>query len=147
MMNVMQANGFTVGNGRYNDGPYTSVDWTNAAITRSAIYQGPVKIAIAADQLENTYQAFCPDAPQNGWLATGFTQDNNIDHCISLCGYGSIAWLKNRLGVGQPSDSPAPGYAAFTWSSVGVIDIPSLIAICGEAWVRNPTTVIQAVTG
>jgi hypothetical protein len=30
---------------------------------------------------------------KSGWFATGFKQDNNEDHCVSLCGYGTISWL------------------------------------------------------
>lgn len=37
---------------RYNDGPHFSVDWTNAATLQDAIYKGPVKIGVSADQLE-----------------------------------------------------------------------------------------------
>ena len=130
VMDMMQTKGFAVDSSSYDDGPYNSVDWTNPAILQNAISQGPVKIGIAADQLEGTYQAFCPDAPRNGWFGTGYTRDQNEDHCVSLAGYGAIAWLKNKLGTGSPSDSSEPGYAVFTWSSIGVLDTPSLLAIC-----------------
>jgi hypothetical protein len=138
----MQAGGFQPGNGHtYDDGPFVSVDWTNVAVLQNAIAQGPVKIGIAADQLENAV----PEPPTNGWLATGFTTDSNEDHCVSLCGYGTIGWLAAQLGGTLPDgvDDMQPGYALFTWDSVGVIDVPSLQAICAEAWLRNPTTVIQ----
>ena len=57
---------------RYNDGPYTSVDWTNAAVLQNAIVQGPVKIGVAATQLQNAVQG---DPPVSGWCATGFQTD------------------------------------------------------------------------
>ena len=140
-----RSSGFQPGDGNtYGDGPYMSVDWTNAAALQSAIAVGPVKIGVAADQLENAV----PDPPTNGWFATGFQPDSNEDHCVSLCGYGTIAWLAEQLGVSVPDgvDGTQPGYALFTWSSIGIIDVPSLLAICGEAWLRNPVTVIQGGT-
>lgn len=145
VMNAMASSGFQPGDGNtYGDGPYMSVDWTNAAALQSAIAVGPVKIGVAADQLENAV----PDPPTNGWFATGFQPDSNEDHCVSLCGYGTIAWLAEQLGVSVPDgvDGTQPGYALFTWSSIGIIDVPSLLAICGEAWLRNPVTVIQGGT-
>lgn len=141
VLDRMQARGFALAGHTYDDGPSTSVDWTNAAILQSAIAQGPVKIGIAADQL----QKVVGHPPANGWLARGFTQDQNMDHCVSLAGYGSIQWLADQLGTAVPSgvDGTAPAYALFTWGSIGIIDIPSLLSICGEAWLRNPTTVVK----
>ena len=40
------------------------------------------------------------------------------------------------------SAATKPGYALFTWDSIGIIDVPSMIAITSEAWFRQPTTVI-----
>ena len=31
----------------------------------------------------------------------------------------------------------------FTWNTIGIIDVPSMLAITHEAWLRNPTTVIN----
>jgi hypothetical protein len=143
VMDMMQTKGFALGSMTYDDGPYNSVDWTNPAILENAISQAPVKIGIAADQVEKTYGDFCPDSPQNGWFGTGYVKDQNEDHCVSLAGYGPISWLKNQLGTGDPSDSNEQGYAMFTWSSIGVLDVPSLLAICGEAWLRSPGTIVR----
>jgi hypothetical protein len=141
VMTLMQTAGFPLDDNTYDDGPYTAVDWTNAALLCNAIAQGPVKIAVAADQLEDPV----PYPPANGWLATGFEEDGNVDHCVSLCGFGTIAWLAEQLSGTVPDDvdGSQPGYGLFTWSSVGVIDVASLLAICGEAWLRTPTTVVQ----
>ena len=127
---------------RYLDGPYNSVNWHDSDILKSAIYTGPVKIGIAADQVQTAYTA---GGGKNGWLGTGFKPDTNEDHCVSLCGYGSIAWLANQLGVILPGavDGTKPGYGLFTWSTIGIIDEPSMLAITGEAWLRNPTTIIK----
>lgn len=131
--------GFEQNGNLYNDGPNTSVDWTKAATLESAIYQGPVKLGVAADQLENAV----PNPPINGWVATGFSEDTNEDHCVSLCGYGTFRWLAGQLKVALSSGVSAatPGYALFTWNSIGLIDVPSMLAITGEAWLRNPTTI------
>src|SRR5271170_514268 len=138
VLDLMQSAGFPQDGAFYNDGPFSSVDWTNATVLQNAIAQGPVKIGVAATQLENAV----PDPPTNGWIATGFTADTNEDHCVSLCGYGEIGWLANQLGVGFPVPGDTPAYALFTWNSIGIIDVPSLLAICGEAWLRVPTTFV-----
>ena len=141
VLDLMQSAGFPQDGNVYNDGPFNAVDWTKAEVLQNAIAQGPVKIGVAADQLENAV----PNPPTNGWFATGFQQDSNEDHCTSLCGFGTIAWLAEQLGVSVPSflDGTQPGYAMFTWSSLGIIDVPSMLAITGEAWLRVPTTVVE----
>jgi hypothetical protein len=65
---------------------------------QSAISQGPVKIGVAANQLE----AVCTPG-KNGWLATGFKPDPNEDLTVSLCGYGTISWLAQQMDVTVPS--------------------------------------------
>ncbi len=138
----MRNDGFSQDGQKYDDGSYFSVDWTQSGMLTSAISQGPVKIGIAADQLSNVWSQH---QGRSGWFATGFTADANEDHCVSLCGYGTIAWLAQQLNVSVPSgvDGTKPGYAMFTWNSIGIIDVPSMLAITHEAWLRNPTTVIQ----
>jgi hypothetical protein len=147
VLDTMETAGFPQGGNLYNDGTPLAVDWTNPAILQNALAQGPVKIGVAADQLENVV----PDPPTNGWFAVEFVKDTNEDHCVSLCGFGTIAWLAEQLGVQVPdsvavavgTQSPL-AYALFTWDSIGIIHAPSLVAICGEAWLRTPTTVISA---
>ena len=115
-------------------GPYHSVDWENTAVLQDAIFQGPVKIGIASNQL-----------PQGdtGWILLTARKDRNIDHCVSLCGYGSIAWCCEKLGVNVPNgaDPNQPAYHLFTWDSIGVITQSALNGVCGEAWLRTPTIV------
>lgn len=141
VLDLMLKGGFVMDSKTYDDGPAKSVDWTDVPTLQNAIAQGPVKIGVAADQLENVV----PEPPTNGWFATGFTQDPNEDHCVSLCGYGTIAWLAEQLGVPVPNgvDGAQQAYALFTWSSIGIITFDSLIAICAEAWLRVPTTVVN----
>jgi hypothetical protein len=142
VLQLMQTDGFELTNGQADDGPHFSVDWTNAATLRSAIHTGPVKIGVAADQLENAWRS---TNGHSGWFATGFHTDGNEDHCVSLCGYGTIDWLAQQFNVRVPSgvNGSAQAYAMFTWDSIGIIDVPSMVAITHEAWLRQPTTVMK----
>jgi hypothetical protein len=144
VMTWMANDGFRKGQLTYDDGPYYSVDWTNAGTLQSAISLGPVKIGIAADQIETAWNS---TGGRSGWFGTGFYAEPPAkeDHCVSLCGYGSMSWLAQQLGVQVPAgiDGTLPGYAMFTWDSIGVIDVPSMTAITFEAWLRRPTTVTR----
>jgi len=139
VLDWMRIDGFPQGNAIYDNGGYVSVEWTNASTLQSAIANGPVKIGVAADQLEG---AWLRTGGQSGWFGIGFHPDGNEDHCVTLCGYGTINWLAQQLHVQVPSgvDGTKSGYALFTWSSIGIIDTPSLLAITHEAWLRRPTT-------
>lgn len=143
VLKAMQTGGFKQNGHTYDDGVPNSVNWTDAATLQSAIYHGPVKIGVAADQLETTYHA---NGGKSGWVATGFKADTNEDHCVSLCGYGAINWLAQQLKVKLPGgvDGTKQGYALFTWDSIGIIDVPSMLAITHEAWLRNPTTIVSS---
>lgn len=135
VLDTMETAGFAQDGNTYNDGPPVSVDWTNAEVLQNALGQGPVKIGVAAAQLEN----IVPDPAIDGWFATGFTADAEEDHCVSLAGFGPISWLAEQLGSSASGTEVV--YALFTWDSIGIIDWPSLQAICAEAWLRRPTTV------
>jgi prepilin-type processing-associated H-X9-DG protein len=142
VLTLMQNGGFAGGANTFDDGPYFSVDWTDAGTLQSAISLGPVKLGIAADQIDTAYSS---TGGRSGWFATGFHDDANEDHCVSLCGYGSMSWLAQHFGVPVPAavNGGQPGYAMFTWDSIGIIDVPSMVAITHEAWLRHPTTVIM----
>ncbi len=143
VMQLMQNGGFLLQGGNiYDDGGYFSVNWTDSATLQSAISKGPVKIGVAANQLDTAWNSY---GRQTGWFGTGFQPDSAADHCVSLCGYGTIAWLAQELNVPVPAgiDGTKQGYALFTWSTIGIIDVPSMIAITHEAWLRQPTTVIK----
>lgn len=141
VIDLMQTEGIDHDGKTYYDGPPFAVDWTNPAILQNAIWQGVVKLGVSGDPLENVV----PNPPSNGWVATGLSGGPQ-DHCVALSGYGTFGYLANELGVALPANIPlsTPGYAMFTWDSVGMIDYPSLLAITGEAWIRNPTTIIKA---
>ena len=140
VLNSMQKDGFVESSAVYDDGPFFSVDWTSSATLQSAISRGTVKIGVAADQLLSVWQS---NGGKTGWFAIGFQPDSNEDHCASLCGYGPMNWLAEELHVQVPQgvDGTKPGYAIFTWDSIGIIDEPSMRAITHEAWLRTPTTV------
>lgn len=122
----------------YTDGPYKSVDYTTWAVLTSAINQGPVKIGVASSQFDNVTGV----GQNNGWVMTGFTKDANEDHCVSLCGYGTMSFLATAMGITLPSgvDGTGNGCLLYTWDSIGLIDFTSLGNITGEAWLRSPTT-------
>ena len=147
VMDWMKTGGFVQSGKVYDDGGHVSVDWHDAAILQNAISIGPVKLGVGGDQLESLWWASGGTAGggRNGWFAVGFTPEATEDHCVSLCGYGSIAWLAGKLKVDVPAsvDGTKPGYALFTWDSIGIIDVPSLNNITFEAWLRHPTTLVH----
>lgn len=137
VMDDMIQQGFRVGNQLYNDGPYHYVDYMDEDTLKSAIADGPVKIAIAADALPG-------DAGQrSGWYSIQERRYSNTDHCVGLCGYGSAKFLYEKLGVPLPSalKPDLQGYLLFTWSTIGFVSHGWLRGTCTEAWLRDPTTV------
>jgi hypothetical protein len=140
LLTTMQTAGFQQDGNIYNDGPHLSVNWSNPLHLNAALVEGPVKLGVSSAQLQNVPGI----GVTNGWFATGFKTDTNYDHDTELFGYGDVAWLAQCFDVALPHgvDGAMTGYALFTWGTVGIIDAPSLGAIVGEAWLRNPTTVI-----
>ena len=153
-MTTMQTQGFPVKQKTYNDGPHITVNWTNATILQSAIYShGPVKIGVAAEY----YQTAAPG--QNGVVTPGTsgwamynypaTSVQQEDHCVSLCGYGSLSKLvalfkQHNVTVHPPTGMPTGlCYAMFTWNSIGIIDQQTMLNMTHEAWIRNPVTIIK----
>jgi hypothetical protein len=149
----MQTHGFQMNGIAYLDGPFNSVNWGDAAALNGAIANvGPVKIGVAAANLASrTSGRVTPGT--SGWAIYGLPADQAENHCASLCGYGPLAALvdlfeQRGVNVDVPSGMP-PGlcYAMFTRGSIGIVDRQSLINIAGEAWVRNPTTIIENLGG
>ena len=149
----MQTHGFQVGSIAYLDGPFNSVDWTNTAALNGAIANvGPVKIGVASANLASWPHGHVT-AGTSGWAIHGLPAGQPQNHCASLCGYGPLAALivlfgGNGVNVNVPSGMP-PGlcYAMFVWGSIGIVDQQSMANITGEAWVRNPTTIIKKLSG
>ena len=149
----MQTHGFQVDRKAYLDGPFNSVDWTNAAVLNGAIANvGPVKTGVASANLDSgPHGQVTPGT--SGWAIYGLPAGQPENHCVSLCGYGTLAALvslfkKHKVTVHAPKGMPTGlCYAMFTWNSIGIIDRQSLMNITGEAWVRNPTTVVKDLSG
>ena len=87
VMTTMQTDGFPL-NSEIHDGPYLSVNWTNAAILQSAIHShGPVKIGVGAEDFQsNPHGVVTPGT--SGWAMYDYPKNQPEDHCVSLCGYG-----------------------------------------------------------
>lgn len=146
VMEAMAQSGMKADDGKvYGDGQIYSVNWYTDAVTlSSAIKQGPVKIGVASAQLNGKV----PNPAQNGWIVTGLNPDGVTDHCVNLCGFGSLRSLCAKFGVAPGGIDPeTPCYLMFTWGSIGIIDRDSMLAITGEAWLRRPTTVLQGAAG
>lgn len=135
VLEEMARKGFAVGSQFYNDGPASSVDYSNETTLRSAIALGPVKIAIAAGSLPGGAGS------SDGWYSLS-ARSRNTDHCVSLCGYGTAEWLYQQLGVPLPSALVGKsGYLLYTWSTIGFVSHEWIMGTTDEAWVRNPCTI------
>jgi len=149
----MQTHGFRMDRKAYLNGPFYSVDWTNAEALNSAIANvGPVKIGVAAANLASGQHGQLTPGT-SGWAIYGLPTGQPENHCTSLCGYGPLAGLvdlfeRHGITVNLPSGMPTGlCYAVFTWGSIGIVDRQSLTNVTGEAWVRNPTTIVKNLNG
>jgi hypothetical protein len=154
VMTTMQTQGFPLNNKTYNDGPFNSVNWVDAAILASAIFShGPVKIGVAADYFQSPApsQQGVVTPGSSGWTMYNYPITHSVqeDHCVSLCGYGSLDNLvtefqSHNVTVKPPSGMPKDlCYAMFTWNSIGIVDQQSMLNMTHEAWIRNPVTIIK----
>ena len=149
VMRTMQTDGFPFDKKKYDDGPFNSVDWTNAAILHSAIHtHGPVKIGVGAEDFQsNANGSVTPGT--SGWGMYNYAKNQPEDHCVSLCGFGDLAALvdhfkRHGVNVTLPAGMPSGlCYAMFTWNSIGIIDQQSMLNMTYEAWIRNPVTIIK----
>ena len=147
VLTAMQTDGFRLNNTTYNDGLYNSVNWANPAILQSAISrQGPVKIGVGADDFQTNPNGLVTPG-RSGWAMFNYPKNLQFDHCVSLCGYGTleqlVALFKNyNITVTVPNGMPTGlCYAVFTWNSIGIIDEQSMLNMTYEAWIRNPVTI------
>jgi hypothetical protein len=149
----VQQHGFQMDRAAYLDGPFNSVDWTNATALNSAIANlGPVKVGVASASLFAAPRGQVTPGT-SGWATSGLQGGEAENHTASLFGYAPLAVLvdlfqQHGVSVRVPSGMPSGlCYAMFTWGSVGIVDQQSLINITGEAWVRNPTTIVRNLSG
>jgi hypothetical protein len=148
----MQARGFQMDHKAFLDGPFSLINWMNAAALNGAIANiGPVKIGVALGGLNSGPPGrVTPGA--SGWTIYGLPQGQPGGDCASLFGYGPLAALvdlfqRHGVHVNLPSGAPTGlSYAMFTSGSIGIIDRQSLVNITGEAWVRSPTTIVKTVS-
>jgi len=129
----------------YKDGGKQSVGYTDWTTLCSGIYQGQVKIAVAAQQLEDA-----GGGNSDGWMLLKADRDSGIDHCVGLVGYGTHAFCCQQLGVAVSTnhDPNTPSVILFTWGTYGVVSFDALLAVMdstptygnSEAWVRIPQT-------
>jgi hypothetical protein len=148
----MEASGMSQDGNIYGDGSPQAINYTDAPTMQAAIYQaitgeiaGQVKMGVAADQLPSGA------GNANGWILTGASPDQNEDHCMGVCGYGTLAQFAAAIQqvygitVTIPSgvDPTTMGYAVYTWSTIGWADVQSWVNISGEAWIRTPNTTIS----
>jgi hypothetical protein len=141
VMEAMAQSGMVADDGKtYKDGGYKSVNYQDYNSTCAAIYQSPVKIAVAADQLESSVHG-----GGGSWVGFGYSNDHNTDHCVNLCGFGSMLALCQMTKQQVPAgvDATAASYLLFTWDSIGVIDAQSVVAISSEAWLRDFVVPVQ----
>jgi hypothetical protein len=149
----MQTHGFQMDGKAYLDGPFNSVNWTNATILNSAIYShGPVKIGVGAEDFQrNAHGLVTPGT--SGWAMYNYPKNRPEDHCVGLCGYGTLAELvslfeRHHVAVNVPHGMPTGlCYAMFTWNSIGIIDQQSMLNMTYEAWIRIPVTIVKTLDG
>jgi hypothetical protein len=147
----MQRHGFQMDHTAFLDGPFSLINWMDAAALNAAIANiGPVKIGVASAGLSwGPHGRITPGA--SGWTIYGLPQAQPGGYCASLCGYGPLAALVDFFGQRGVDVNSRPGaptglsYAMFASGSIGIIDRQSLVNITGEAWVRNPTTIVKTV--
>jgi len=145
----MQTRGFQMDGRAYLDGRFYSVGWTDEEALNSAIANvGPVKIGVSSANLVSGAQGGVTPGT-SGWAVYGIPPSEPASYCASLCGYGALAALvdlfeRKGVNVSLPLGMPSGlCYAMFVRSSVGIIDQRSLMDITGEAWLRNPATVVR----
>jgi len=149
VMTTMRTNGFPHVNGGYEDGPYYSVNWANAATLQSAIFSyGPVKLGVGAEDFQTNPNGIVTPGT-SGWAMYNYPKNIPEDHCVSLCGYGTLAELvalfkQHNVTVQVPNGMPTGlCYAMFSWNSIGIICEQSMLNMTYEAWIRNPATIIS----
>jgi len=149
VLKTMHTNGFPLNNKTYDDGAHKSVNWTDAAILQSAISShGPVKIGVGAEDFQTNVDGHVTPGT-SGWTMYNYPKNAPEDHCVSLCGYGTLAQLvtlfqQHNITVHPTAGMPTgPCYAMFTWNSIGIVDEQSMLNMTYEAWIRSPVTMIK----
>lgn len=143
LLDVMQMaarDGLPANGKLYTTGVPHRVNWKDESELRSALATGPVKLAIASNDLPRGAGS------GSGWWSIRSVPGNRTDHAVALCGYGPASYLYGELGLPAPQGLAADkqGYLLFTWSTIGFVSHDWLMGAVSEAWVRVPTTVGEA---
>ncbi|MDP9838811.1 hypothetical protein J2T09_003583 [Neorhizobium huautlense] len=127
-------------------GGYLQISKSDTTSLQGAIATyGPVKLGIGSATLETNKNGHVTGG-KSGWTLYGYAAPTLRDHCVGVCGYGKLEDLvalfkANGVNVKPQKDMPTGMcYAIFTWSSIGIVDEASLLAMTYDAWVRNPVT-------
>ena len=137
VLDWMFQKGYQIGPQLYNDGAKLGVDFSNEGLLKSAIAQGPVKIAISASSLPSGAGS------QDGWYSLS-SRPRGSDHSTTLCGYGTVEYCYDQLKLPVPSGiAPhTPGYLHYTWRTIGFVTWGYITGgAVEEAWLRQPTTI------
>ena len=86
-LQVAARDGLPGGLAKHFVGPYRAVDWHDRPALCAAIYESraQVNIGIASSGLNNQ------PGDDNGWIVLSASKSRSIDHCVGLCGYGTLA--------------------------------------------------------
>ena len=88
----MNNDGFVFGGDLCCDGAINAVNWTDIAILQNAIFTNfPVKLGVAGNQLKTIPQQ------ERGWFAVNLAVDTAYNHCVGLCGFGTLAGSLHNL--------------------------------------------------
>jgi hypothetical protein len=142
VIETMQTSGIVASDGKtYTDGGPLSVDYTDWDTLTAAINEGPVKLGVAGDPLENVV------GTTNGWYLAGIKGGQTEDHCISASGYGTADACFAYFGLPLPNGVNATDLCVITgtWDTGGIINFTdgTFVNITFEAWLRTPITTPQ----
>ena len=119
---------------RKNDPTAVAIDGTNKLVVQLAIYYtGMLKVAIGSSQVMRA------DDGRYGWTLLNARRDRSADHCVGYCGYGSLEFCCQTLGVSVPTGADPKRFCLimFTWSRLGIVSWESAQNITSEWWMRG----------
>jgi hypothetical protein len=133
VMDAMNADGILGPDGQLHyDGPHGGIDWTNQTEVQLGLqYFKGLKIGVAAQQYLDVV------GNKDGWVLSGASRDQDIDHCIGWYGCGEAGYWSETLEVKFNIPDNVFGLLGATWATVGFIEWDSAQATTGEAWARD----------
>jgi len=119
---------------RKDDPTAVAIDGTKRLVVELAIYYtGMLKVAVGADQVMQA------DSGSHGWTLLNARRDHSANHCVGYCGYGSLEFCCQTLGVAVPSGADPKRFCLimFTWSRLGIVSWESAQNLTSEWWMRG----------